>query len=360
MLVSSTQPPVLAPQTVVTQKPHLCVHTRFTDEVESWKTHHSLELVREMGASTLVEFFPWAYIEGTKGRYDWTRTDAVMANATQQGIGIIARLGFVPEWARPKNTANSTLNTLDLLAYPDFARFVGAFIKRYPNLEGVIIWNEPNLAFEWGYQEVSPEDYAHLLEVVYPVAKEANSNTLILGGALAPTREPEGSPHGLNDLLYLERFLRAGGAQHMDAFAVHTYGFTYSAIEAPHPDVLNFRRVELLHNLLTRYAPQMSVYVTEFGWNDHPRWTNGVRPSQRIQYTLEALQWAEKNWVWAEKLCVWAFRYPAPTLSYPDNFTLATTDFQLKPLYYALQAYAMGQESTYQWLPAPQPPPLLP
>jgi hypothetical protein len=53
-------------------------------------------------------------------------------------------------------------------------------------------------------------------------------------------------------------------------------------------------------------------------------------------------------------MCVWAFRYPAPTYSYPDNFTLVTTDFQLKPIYYALQAYAMGEERRGDlWLPPP-------
>jgi hypothetical protein len=64
--------------------------------------------------------------------------------------------------------------------------------------------------------------------------------------------------------------------------------------------------------------------------------------------------WAEENWPWLKKMCVWAFRYPAPTFSYPDNFTLVTTDFQLKPIYYALQAYAMGEERRGDlWLPPP-------
>ncbi len=35
-------------------------------------------------------------------------------------------------------------------------------------------------------------------------------------------------------------------------------------------------------------------------------------------------------------------RYPTPTLSYPDNYTFVTTTFQLKPIYYAVQAYARG------------------
>src|SRR5690349_7981119 len=50
------------PQTVDTKHPLVCVHTRLTDEVEDLKVQRSLQMVREMGAATIVEFFPWAYV----------------------------------------------------------------------------------------------------------------------------------------------------------------------------------------------------------------------------------------------------------------------------------------------------------
>jgi hypothetical protein len=47
-------------------------------------------------------------------------------------------------------------------------------------------------------------------------------------------------------------------------------------------------------------------------------------------------------------------RYPRPTGRYPDSFTLITPEFQLKPIYYAMQAYARGWETSEDlWLPAP-------
>ena len=65
-------PPILvtlgAPQTVQTLHPKMGVHTRMTDEVETWKIKKNYEMVREMGAPYVVEFFPWAYIENAKGR----------------------------------------------------------------------------------------------------------------------------------------------------------------------------------------------------------------------------------------------------------------------------------------------------
>ncbi|MGD2041164.1 MAG: beta-galactosidase, partial [Anaerolineae bacterium] len=82
-------------QTVHSIDPHMGIHTRLTDEVEPWKIKRSLEMVREMGASWIVEYFPWAYYEPAPGRFDWTHADLVVDHARRQGLTVIARLGFV-------------------------------------------------------------------------------------------------------------------------------------------------------------------------------------------------------------------------------------------------------------------------
>src|ERR1051326_2303183 len=67
---------ILGPtQTVPTHHPITCVHTRLTDEVEPWKVLRSLEMVRAMGAPTIVEYFPWAYYEGQKDSFGWGHAD---------------------------------------------------------------------------------------------------------------------------------------------------------------------------------------------------------------------------------------------------------------------------------------------
>jgi polysaccharide biosynthesis protein PslG len=346
--------PLGQPQTVETVQPQVCVHTRLIDEVYEWKIQRSLQLVREMGADTIVEFFPWAYVEKNDNQYDWESVDRIVRHARNQGIHIIARMGFVPEWAREGQF--TTLNYLPDESFDEFAEFVAVFAARYAGvIDHIIIWNEPNLSFEWGYRGVDPAGYARLLEAVYDLAHNANPNVVILAAPLAPTLEPVGSPNGLNDLIYLEEFYQAGAKKYFDALAVHTYGFTDPPEAEPGEELLNFRRAELLHQIMLRYDAQgKPVYITETGWNDNPRWTKAVRPAQRVAYTLGAFEWANKNWPWLDKLCLWAFRYPAPTLSYPDNFTMVTPDFQIKPIYYAVQAYARGWErSESLWLPAP-------
>lgn len=349
--------PLEAPQTVDTVKPQVCVHTRLIDEVFEWKIQRSLQMVREMGADTIVEFFPWAYAEPAKGQYSWSSFDRIVKHARNQGLHIIARIGLVPVWARREiSEHSSTLNYLPDDSFDEFGDFVATFAARYAGIiDQIIIWNEPNLSFEWGYRPVDPEGYVRLLRATYHKAHAANPNVVILAAPLAPTLEPPGSPNGLNDLLYLEAIYEAGAADYFDALAMHTYGFTDPPEAPPAPDALNFRRAELLHNIMLQYDdPNTPVYITESGWNDNPRWTKAVRPSQRVAYTIDAFKWSETQWPWLEKLCIWVLRYPASTHNYPDNFTLITPDFQTTPIYLAIQAYARGWDNQEQlWLPAP-------
>ncbi len=331
------------PQTVHTRNPKMGVHTRLTDEVEAWKIKYTLQLVRQMGAPWIVEYFPWAYHEKIPGFFNWQHSDTVIAHARRQGLTVIARLGFVPAWARP---ADSTPSFLPPDRYDDFGDYVYAFASRYRGqVDYLIIWNEPNLSLEWGFQPVDPAAYTQLLAIAYRRAKEANPDVQVLGGALAPTLAPPGDEFGLNDLLYLQGMLDAGAGEVMDGLAVHAYGWVYPPTDPPAPDAINFRRVELVHRLLADNGyDHLPIHITEGGWNDHPRWTRAVKPGQRIQYTLQAYQMA-LDWPWLASISLWAFRYPRPARSYLDYYTFVTPDFIPKPIYYEVQRYATGEDA---------------
>jgi hypothetical protein len=348
MLPWAQSPPPLVvlgpPQTVRTHHPILCTHTRLTDEVEPWKILRTLEMVRQMGAPTITEYFPWAYYEPQRGAYDFFHADQRIDFARHQGLTVIARLGgMVPEWARrlPDNTP--TVSTyLDAEHYSDFADFVYEFVRHFRGRVGhIIIWNEPNVTAEWGFRPVDPEGYTALLRLAYQRAKQADPGIVVLGGALAPTLEPEGSELAMNDLVYLERMYAAGAADYFDALSAHAYGLRFPPDEPPAPDVLSFRRIELLREIMVRHGDaDTPMYITESGWNDSPRWVHAVKPGVRIDYTLAAYEWAERRWPYVRAVCTWAFRYPAPQYAYGDYFTLVSVDFTPKPIYEAIRAWA--------------------
>jgi hypothetical protein len=169
---------------------------------------------------------------------------------------------------------------------------------------------------------------------------------LVLGGALAPTLAPAESGLALNDLDFLQAMYTAGAAPYFDLLAAHAYGWTFSPDEPASPDAIAFSRVELLRAVMVRNGDAAKhMLITEGGWNDHPRWTKAVRPAQRAEYTVRAYQRALADWPWVDAVCLWAFRYPAPAGTYQDYYTFVDVNFQPKPIYGAVQAYALGREA---------------
>lgn len=326
-------------QEVITLNPKMGVHTRLTDEVEEWKIKRTLEMVREMGAPWIVEYFPWGYIQPEPERWKWTHSDQIISHANRQGLTVVARLGFVPEWARPKE---STPLYLDEEHFADFGRFAAEFAARYAGqVDYLIIWNEPNLALEWGYDHVDPAKYAEMLRVVYPMIKAANPDITVLAGALAPTLAPAGSQDAMNDLAYLQALYDAGAGPYFDMLAIHAYGWRFPPDEPAAADAVNYRRAELLREIMAANGDgDKQAMITEGGWNDHPRWTRAVRPGQRIAYTERAYEIAQDEWPWMTAVAMWAFRYPWDQKSYQDYFTFVDTEFEPKPIYEEIQRYA--------------------
>ncbi|MBX6770575.1 MAG: beta-galactosidase [Chloroflexi bacterium] len=315
----------------------LGVHTRLTDEVEPWKIERTLDMIRQMGARWIVELFPWAYIEPHQGVFDWDHPDLVVRNAVARGLEVIARLDFVPAWARP---AGTTPRLLPRERFPDYANFVAAFAHRYREaVRYFIIWNEPNTSFEWGFRPVSVPSYVELLAAAAASIRAVHPSARILPAGLAPTIDR--SDLALEDRLFLQQMYDLGAARYFDALCVHAYGWKFPPDDPPRADRLNFRRVELLREVMEKNGDAAKpVLVTEAGWNDSPRWTKAVRPAQRIAYTLEALRLATASWPWVRALCLWVFRLPTLAHDYNDYFTFVDTNFRPKPIYTAVAAHA--------------------
>lgn len=356
-LLSLVRPPSLLitlgePQTVQTRRPIAGMHTRFTEEAEEWKIQRGLHMLREAGVGWMVEFFPWAYYEPSKGQFDWRSAERVIAHANRQGLRVIARLGLPPAWAQQKANLHSPSNLpqsptyLPREAYIDFAEFAAAFAAHFRGQVGrIILWNEPNLSHEWGLRPVDPAGYAEMVALAYPIIKRANPDVLVLIGALAPTLEPIGSAQGLDDLIYLEQLYEKLkmtsnfqfsilNSKFYDGFAVHSYGRNAPPDEPPARDRINYRRTELVREMMIRHGDaDLPIFITEAGWNDDPNWIFGVTPAQRIRYTLEAWDYAQAHWPYVPVVAMWVFKEPRPARGYRDRFTFVTPSLAPLPIY---------------------------
>ena len=82
-----------------------------------------------MGATTIVEFFPWAYYQAEDGGIAWEHPDMVIDHAHAQGLKVYrphradARLG--------PPTGHAAEPTWIRRAIDDFAEFAAAFAERY-------------------------------------------------------------------------------------------------------------------------------------------------------------------------------------------------------------------------------------
>jgi len=339
LALRSPRSPRLPPQQIVaTTNPRLGIHTRLTGIGDEAYIERSLVQVREMGAPWIVDLFPWAYAQ-PRSRYgfDWNGADLVVQHAVRQGLQVVARLDIVPAWARPAGTSD---RYLDQRHYHDYAAYVVAFLERYRQwgVRHVIIWNEPNLAFEWGRRVPDPRAYAELLAVVYPRAKAAVPDAVVIAGALSPG--PDLGDHAevrMGDLRYLDEYYAAGGGAHCDMWGVHAYGAQVPFDDPPSADVVNFRRTEVTRERLAALgASAQRLIITEGGWNDHPRWSAAVTPAQRLRWTIGAYRLAQQ-WPWLEAACLWQFATPWRARTYQDNWNFVDYDGTPRAIYWAVR-----------------------
>ncbi len=328
-----------AQQRVISNNPKLGIHTRLSGVADEAYIRQSLAQAREMGAGWVVELFPWAYAQPrSRYGYDWGGFDMIIQHAARQGLTVVARLDIVPEWARP---AGSSDRLLDEAHYADYAEYVAAFLARYRPLgvRHVIVWNEPNLAFEWGRRRPDPAAYAALLKAVYPRAKAAAPDAVVLAAGLAPVTDTtsDGSDHQ-SDLAYLAELYAAGAAPFFDMLAAHAYGAQQPPEAAPAPETINFRRPELLHAIMAAHADGAKpIMITEGGWNDSSRWHGAVLPSQRLRWTVAAYAMARTRG-WLAAVCLWQLGTPWATHTYQDNWSFVAPDGTPKAIYWAVRA----------------------
>ncbi len=153
----------------------------------------------------------------------WAKVQIVMGGGAPDIAGLRAQLnasGIKLLVGAIGNRARAT----DTNYHKEFAAALASLARQ--GAEAIEVWNEPNLDREYGGQVVNPENYANMLREAYIAIKAANPNTIVIGGAAAPTGYYGGncSNIGCDDKPFLERVAAAGGANYMDCQGAHYNG----------------------------------------------------------------------------------------------------------------------------------------
>ena len=344
-------------------------------EVEPWKLEETMRLVAEANIAWVKQEFPWQEIEFKKGYfYDdkwqksaWEKFDRMVDLADKYHINIIARVDHAPGWAKAEPGGTSPIKS-----NADLADFVNALLDHYKGrIKYVQLWNEPNLAGEWvPGKAVDPKAYVEMLKVVYPAVKAAHPNAVLLSAPMAITNEGVAARGNMNEIDYWNGMYAAGVKGNFDILSANAYGLDQPPEAAPAPTVLNFRRVELVRDIMVKNGDSSRpIWFNEFAWNASPAslpeaernyWRN-VTPQQQAEWTVEGIEYARKNWPWAGVVAIWYFRQVGdiPPEKAEYYFAMVNPDFSPQPVYNAVKAAAakypgpIGQPAGTPVNPAP-------
>lgn len=331
----------------------LGVNTFLEQEVGSDRRRRSLEMAREAGFGWVRQQFPWDEIEPIeKGRYvdpdvgvdTWAKYDEIVRLANELGLNLIVRLDTSPRWARRGNPHPQT--PPDRLE--DFGDFVEAVVSRYRGrVRHYQIWNEPNLAVEWGNRPVDPAAATDLLRVGYERAKRADPSATILAPALAPTIA-EG-PDALSEVVFLQRMYDAGAGRYFDIGSVQAYGLRSGPYDRRlGAGDVNFSRPILYREVMVRNRDAAKpVWASEVGWNvpppgvAEPHLWGRVTEDQQARYTVAALERARREWPWMGVMNVWYLKRAddREMRTLLAGFRLLDPDFAPRPVYWAIRDY---------------------
>jgi hypothetical protein len=302
-----------------------------------------LRLVAEAGFGWIVQLLAWREVEPSPGEFYWEYPDALLRAAEHYGVRVVLRLDQQPAWARPGRT---NAPPRDPTLYPAFVRRVA---ERYRGrVAGYVIWNEPNLAHEWGGEPPDPVAYARLLGDAAAAVRAADPGALVIAAGLAPTNET--SARAMDDRDFLRRQLAAPGGRDFDVLAAHAYGFGLPP-EAPAETNggLNVRRIEQLRAILVEAGlGTRPIWITELGWTVDPLSPVGapaVTEEQRGRYLAQAFALAAREWPWVGMVAVWSLGADEPDDDNQAGFRLAGPGYVTKPSWDTLRA-----------MPKPSPP----
>lgn len=212
----------------------------------------------------------WTAIEPTEDVFNWSTLDSEVGVSTNPSNGFIFTVPILNTiWGKPISnslSAGSTHSPEAILVR--YSRFLKALAQHY---NGVItrweIWNEPNLPGAWaGETNPSAAEYVQLLATAYYTLKSVNPNNFVIMGAVAGP-EVDGVAGG-HSMVWFDAFLKAGGANYLDAINMHNYGSNVQSAPTTSP-VLAFLNMK---SEMNKWNVSKPLWVTESGYTADNFW----------------------------------------------------------------------------------------
>lgn len=317
-----------------------------------------LDHLQTLGVGWVKVQVSWKLYENGPDQYTdrFAELDQLVTEANGRGLRVMLGVAKAPEWSRPTTELDGP--PADAAQFQDFMTVLAA---RYQGrVAAYELWNEPNLQREWNGAPLSAAALVDLMRAGAAGVRAADPAALLISGAPAPTGINDGVT-AVDDRVYLQQMLAAGGADVVDAIGAHPYGWANppdSRVDAPdtavpsHNNHPSFFFWDTLHDyrdlLIAAGHADKPIWVTEFGWGSFEgfggqppagvEFMSNVDEWQQAVYTLRAFELAQ-SWPWVGPMVLWNLNF-GPLLGQDfseSGFSLLREDGAPRTAYRALQ-----------------------
>lgn len=285
-----------------------------------WKPEiadRDLTLMQDADFHWVKQTFAWEEIEPfAKGGFKWDNADKAVQLVNKHQLKLLARVSMDPNkagfWAgTPPGNGDNFADFLFALAsrYNCTAQAVGC-------IQAFQVWNEPNLAREWGGAAPNPAQYVDFLHKAYAAIKRGNPNAIVINAGMAPTGDNNGN--AMPDDVFYDGMYQAmanhSSDGYFDMLGVHAAGFAAPPELDPAQAAADkkyggyrffaFRHVEDIRAIMQKYGDNKDMVLLEFGWtydqvNEAYKWHGadaGITDMVQGDYLQRAYKYAKANW----------------------------------------------------------------
>ena len=201
----------------------------FNDNAYAWgqlTAGADATLAQGAGATTSRIVFDWRWAQPSPSQLNLAKYDAIYAADLAAGIKPLFHILFAPQWTWDAGVACLQADAdcryppseAKMSAIGDIAKLL---VRRYPQMAGLEVWNEPNLRQYW-QSGVDPARYALMVRTVYDAVRSTGSSVPVVAGALANGADAD-SADKMSIRGFLNGMYAAGVKGKMDAISIHPY-----------------------------------------------------------------------------------------------------------------------------------------
>jgi hypothetical protein len=298
-----------------------------------------------MGADVVRVFVMWYLLEPAPGQVNSdyaSKLDSLMSQASACGTRVMLMLAATPPW---DSTAPDGTDFPKSGSYAprdgEFRWMVSWILRRWPGLQALEVWNEPNYSPYWSG---TPAEYAHLVNAAVEAKREVGASTLVLAGALAS-----------GDVSYLDQ-VYAAGMSGQDGISIHPYSMYCSgtcSLTDPTPPGAPFRAaITAIHQLMVARGDRSGLWLTEFGFATCPAVPTCVSEAQQATWMAKSIRIAS-CYPYVRGMTPFTIRDIPGDPRYAQvmdaHFGLLRTDFSPKPSYSAVTAAYRNYDLAARW-----------